>query len=383
LMGVCGAFLTGDIFNLYVWFEVLLIASFVLLALGSERAQMDGAVKYVTINLISSVFFLVAVGLLYAEVGTLNMADLAQVVPQAPSQGLITAIAALFLVAFGIKAAMFPLFFWLPAAYHTPPPVVSAVFAGLLTKVGVYAMLRTFTLIFVNDVGYTHTGILTTAGITMVVGVLGALAQTELRQILSFLIVSHIGFAVMGLGLYTPAGLSGAVLYLIEDMIVLTALFLVTGVLYDGVESDDLHTLGGLYGQAPWFGLLFGLPALSLAGVPPLSGFFAKLALLQASIANGQYTIVAAAIITSMLTLLAMTRVWSEVFWKPRPQPGAIPLPRFSVANTATWLPLIVLTSLTVVLGVVIGPVFRLATEAGQQLFDPLLYVGAVLGGSR
>jgi multicomponent Na+:H+ antiporter subunit D len=380
LMGVCGAFLTGDIFNLYVWFEVLLIASFVLMALGSERAQMEGAIKYVTINLIASTLFLVAIGLLYAEAGTLNMADLAVVLPTVANPGLMTTIATLFMVAFGIKAAMFPLHFWLPAAYHTPPPVVSAVFAGLLTKVGVYALLRTFTLIFVGDTDYTHTVVLVVAGVTMLVGVLGALAQSELRRILSFLIVSHIGFAVMGLGLYTPAGLSGAVFYIVEDMIVLTALFLATGVIYQVVPHNELRDLGGWYAAAPLFGLLFLLPALSLAGVPPLSGFFAKLALLRASLESGQYGIVAAAIVTSVLTLLAVTRVWSEVFWKPNPRPRALALPPLSAQSISLWLPVAVLAASVVVLGLAIGPVFALATEAGYQLFDPSAYINAVLG---
>jgi multicomponent Na+:H+ antiporter subunit D len=380
LMGVCGAFLTGDIFNLYVWFEVLLIASFVLLALGSERAQMEGAIKYVTINLISSMLFLVAVGLLYAEAGTLNMADLARVLPQAANPGLLTAISAMFLVAFGIKAAMFPLYFWLPAAYHTPPPVVSAVFAGLLTKVGVYALLRMFTLVFAGDVGYTHTIILVVSGITMIVGVLGALAQTELRRILSFLIVSHIGFAVMGLGLYTPAGLSGAVFYIVEDMIVLTGLFLATGVIYQVVPDDDLRNLGGFYAAAPVFGIIFLLPALSLAGVPPLSGFFAKLALLQASLAIGQYGIVAAALCTSLLTLLAVTRMWSEVFWKPNPHHETLALPRLSAGSATLWLPVGVLAGLVLALGLAVGPAFGLASLAGQHLFDPSAYIQAVLG---
>ncbi len=383
LMGVCGSFLTGDIFNLYVWFEVLLIASFVLLALGSERAQMEGALKYVAINLVASTFFLVALGLLYAEAGTLNMADLAMVLPTVANPGLNTTIASLFIVAFGIKAGMFPLYFWLPAAYPTPPPVVSALFAGLLTKVGVYALLRTFTLIFVDDVGYTHTVVLTLAGITMLIGVLGALAQSELRRILSFLIVSHIGFAVMGVGLYTPAGLSGAVFYIVEDMLVLTALFLATGIIYRVVPDDELRNLGGWYAAAPLFGLLFLLPALSLAGVPPLSGFFAKLALLRASLESGQYAIVAAAVVTSILTLLAVSRIWSEVFWKPNPRPQALVLPPMAGQTVSLWVPLVALAACIVVLGLAVGPAFGLASQAGQQLFERAGYLDAVFGGAR
>lgn len=379
LMGLCGAFLTGDIFNLYVWFEVLLIASFVLMALGSERAQMEGAIKYVTLNLMSSVLFLIAVGILYAEAGTLNMADLAVTLPTLAQPGLITTVATLFLVAFGIKAAFFPLFFWLPASYHTPPVAVSALFAGLLTKVGVYALLRTFSLIFIGDVAYTHTIILVAAGLTMVVGVLGALAQVELRRTLSFLIVSHIGFAVMGLGLYTPAGLAGSVFYVIEDMIVLTALFLVGGVVARIGGSERLKELGGMAAATPALAVLFLLPALSLAGVPPLSGFFAKLALLQAGLAIGQYAIVATALVTSALTLLAITRVWSEVFWRPAPLLGAVG--NAAGVQPTTWLSISVLVVLVVAIGLGAGPVYALAQVAGEQLFDRSDYIRAVLGG--
>jgi multicomponent Na+:H+ antiporter subunit D len=217
----------------------------------------------------------------------------------------------------------------------------------------------------------------------MIVGVLGALAQSELRRILSFLIVSHIGFAVMGLGLYTPAGLSGAVFYIVEDMIVLTALFLATGIISQAAPNDDLQHLGGFYAAAPTFGLLFLLPALSLAGVPPLSGFFAKLALLRASLAIGQYGIVAAAICTSVLTLLAVTRMWSEVFWKPQPHGKVVALPRLSARSAALWLPFAALAGLVVAMGLAVGPAFGLAAQAGQQLFDPSAYLHAVLGAER
>jgi multicomponent Na+:H+ antiporter subunit D len=233
LMGVCGAFLTGDLFNLYVWFEVMLMSSFVLMALGGERGQMEGAIKYVTLNLISSAMFLSALGLLYAMAGTLNMADLAykfSTISASQPQGIVTTLAMLFMVAFGIKAAVFPLFFWLPASYHTPPVAVSALFAGLLTKVGVYALIRVFTLIFVNDVGYTHTLILILAGLTMVTGVLGAVAQNEFRRVLSFHIISQIGYMIMGLGLFTPLALAGSVFYIAHHIIVKTNLFLISGV---------------------------------------------------------------------------------------------------------------------------------------------------------
>jgi multicomponent Na+:H+ antiporter subunit D len=382
LMGVCGAFLTGDLFNLYVWFEVLLIASFVLLALGGERPQMEGAIKYVTINLVASALFLVSVGVLYAEAGTLNMADLSRRMPGLLGEGLVTALATLFLVAFGIKAAVFPLFFWLPAAYHTPPAAVSAIFAGLLTKVGVYALLRTFTLIFVHDVAFTHTLVLAAAGLTMLVGVLGALAQRELRRVLSFLIVSHIGFAVLGLGLFTERGLAGAVFYLVEDIVVLTALFLVSGVVRSIGGHERLDRLGGLMERAPLLAAAFLPPALSLAGVPPLSGFFAKLALLRAALEADQYLIVAAALITSVLTLLVVLRTWAELFWKPAEDRWATE-DRPARPALAAWVGLLTLSlgMLPVALGLAAGLAFGVATRAGAQLWSPASYVAAVLGG--
>jgi multicomponent Na+:H+ antiporter subunit D len=382
LMGVNGSFLTGDIFNLYVWFEVMLMASFVLLALGGERAQLEGSIKYVTLNLMSSALFLAGVGILYGLVGTLNMADASVQLSRSGQPVLVTTLAILFLVAFGIKAAIFPLFFWLPASYHTPPVAVSAIFAGLLTKVGVYALLRVFTLLFVQDVAYTHTLILILAGFTMLVGVLGAAAQNEFRRILSFHIVSQIGYMIMGLGLYTPLALAGSVFYIAHHIIVKTNLFLISGLAHRLGGSYRLKDLGGLYRSAPAVALLFAVPALSLAGLPPLSGFWAKLSLLVAGLQSGEYAIVAVALFVSVLTLFSMTKIWAEVFWKPRPAPpeGAVqqaqktlPLPML--------LPAIVLALITLVIGLAAEPLFTFAQSAAAQLFDPTDYIRAVLGG--
>jgi multicomponent Na+:H+ antiporter subunit D len=231
-MGVSGAFLTGDIFNLYVWFEVMLIASFVLLSLGGEKAQIEGAFNYVTLNLLSSALFLAAVGILYGMVGTLNMADLSIKLQTLQIPGLATVLAMLFFIAFGIKAAVFPLFFWLPASYHTPPVAVSALFAGLLTKVGVYSLIRVFTLLFLEDVNFTHNLILVVAGLTMVTGVLGAVAQYDFRRLLSFHIVSQIGYLLMGLGLFTVSSLAAAIFFMAHVILAKSTLFLVSGVVH-------------------------------------------------------------------------------------------------------------------------------------------------------
>ncbi|CAN5859763.1 Na+/H+ antiporter subunit D [soil metagenome] len=381
LLGVCGAFLTGDIFNLYVWFEVMLIASFVLLALGGRRSQIEGALKYVTLNLIASIFFLSAVGILYGLTGTLNMADLALRLDTLPSPGLQTALAMLFLVAFGIKAAVFPLFFWLPASYHTPPSAVSALFAGLLTKVGVYALLRVFTLIFDNDVAYTQTLILGLAALTMVTGVLGALAQHEIRRILSFLVIAGVGYMLMGIGLFTALSVTAAIFYLIHDMAVKTNLFLLSGVARRISGSYELSRSGGLYAGYPALAVLFLIPALSLAGVPPLSGFLAKLGLLQAGVEAGHYAIVAVALAVSLLTLLSMAKIWQEAFWKRLPEgtsTESVALRPWTLR--ALQVPIVMLGLITISIGLLGQPVFELAFEAAEQLLEPSGYIEAVLG---
>lgn len=388
LMGVCGAFLTGDLFNLYVWFEVLLIASFVLMVLGGEPAQLDGAIKYVTLNLMSSALFLAALGILYGIVGTLNMADLSQQLPTAGQPGLITALAMLFLVAFGIKAAVFPLFSWLPASYHTPPVAVSAIFAGLLTKVGVYALIRVFTLLFVNDVGYTHTIILVIAGLTMLAGVLGAASQNEFRRILSFHIVSQIGYMIMGLALFTPLALAGSVFYLIHHIIVKTNLFLISGVVHRLRGTYQINYLGGMYARNPLLAILFLIAALSLAGIPPLSGFWAKLLLVRAGLETDQYLIVAVALLVSLLTIFSMTKLWAEVFWKAPPRLDDAGDEQLSRAlSQRARLPLLgpvaLLATLTVLIGLGAGPVFELSLRAAEQLLQPDAYVRAVLALGR
>ena len=378
IMGVSGAFLTGDIFNLFVWFEVLLISSFVLLALGGERAQLEGAIKYVTLNLVASAFFLAAVGILYAMAGSLNMADLSQRLGDVAQPGLVTTLAILFLVAFGIKGAIFPLFFWLPASYHTPPVAVSAIFGGLLTKVGVYALIRVFTLLFLNNVDYTHTIILWAGGITMVTGVLGAVAQYEFRRLLSFHIVSQIGYMVMGLGFFTPLALAGTVFFIVHNIFVKTNLFLVSGVSHRLHGTYDLKKLGGLYRAHPWLSMLFLMSAFSLAGVPPLSGFFGKLVLIRAGLGIGQFVLVAAALGVSLLTLFSMTKIWAEAFWKPLPAETAVNPPGGGMALMLG--PIVTLAVLAVVMGVAAGPFFELAQRAGDQLTNPEPYIRAVLG---
>lgn len=385
LMGVCGAFLTGDLFNLYVWFEVMLIASFVLLTLGGEKEQILGGIKYVTLNLLSSAIFLAAVGLLYGAAGTLNMADLSIKLRAMQQPGFVTVLSVLFLIAFGIKAAIFPLFFWLPASYHTPPVAVSAIFAGLLTKVGVYALFRVFTLIFTYDQPFTQSLFMLISISTMVIGVLGAVAQNGFRRVLSFHIISQIGYMVMGLAIYTPLAMAGAVFYIAHHIIVKANLFLISGIVKHFQHTEELKKLGGLYLTQPWLAILFLIPALSLAGIPPLSGFFAKLMLIQASLGVGQYTLVAVAIGVSFLTLFSMTKIWNEAFWKPMPLStegikAGIAGSLLAGNRLALVLPVAGLATLTLLIGFGAHFLFILSTETAKQLMDPAGYIQAVLG---
>jgi len=386
LMGVCGAFLTGDLFNLYVWFEVMLIASFVLLALGGERAQLEGAVKYVTLNLIASAIFLAAVGILYGIAGTLNLADLARRLSIIGDQELVYVAAMLLLIAFGVKAALFPLFFWLPASYHTPPIAVTALFSGLLTKVGVYSLMRVFTLVFVEQMAattYLQPLLLTLAGLTMVTGVLGAVAQYEVRRLLSFHIISQIGYLLMGLGLYSVAALAGAIFFMAHVILAKSALFLISGIVQQLQGTYQLKLQGGLYRTHPTLALLFLVPALSLAGLPPFSGFFAKLALVRAGLSQGEFVIIAVALGVSILTLFSMIKIWTEAFWKEAPPPtapgkGGKAQPR--PIGVSLVAPVLLLALLSIVIGVAAEPLFGLATRAAEQLMTPTGYLQAVLG---
>ena len=380
IAGVTGAFLTGDLFNLYVWFEVMLISSFGLLVLGGRRIQMDAGIKYVTLNLISTILFLSGIGLLYGVTGTLNMADLHYAVQDAEA-GLVTVIAAMFMVGFGVKAALFPLFFWLPASYHAPAFAVSAVFAGLLTKVGVYALMRMFTLVFTQDVAFTHGVLLWIACATMVTGVLGAAAQTGFRRILSFHIVSQIGYMVLGLALLTPLALTGAVFYLVHHIIVKANLFLVAGVANRIAGGEDIDRIGGLYRGAPWLAFLFLVPAFSLAGFPPLSGFWAKYVLVKASMDLQMWVVAGIALAVGLMTIYSMTKIWGRAFWAPS-EDGRVPtLATLEPgARAALMVPIAGLAALTVGIGLFPEPFVQVAARAAGELLDPQAYLEAVLG---
>jgi len=378
VLGLNGAFITGDVFNLYVWFEVILISSFVLITLGSSREQLSGGIKYLALNLIGSLLFLAGIGLLYGKTGTLNMAQLAEILRNDDSAILINTSAMLFFIAFGIKAAIFPLFFWLPASYHTPNITITSLFAGLLTKVGVYTMMRFFTLFFVQDQPFWHTLLLTVAGLTMFIGGSAAIAQYEVRKILSYHIISQIGYMVMGLGIFTPLGLAGGIFFTMHNMIAKTNTFLVSGMIFKLKGTYNLRDIGGLVKQNPLLAVLFIIPAFALAGVPPLSGFFAKFILIKAGIEDGHYFVTSVAVFTGLLTLYSMIKIWNEAFLK-KPNENSMLKKTSLKLSFVEVLPSIILGLMSLGMGLFASNVFDFTMEAANQLINPSTYIESVL----
>lgn len=319
--GVSCTFLAGDLVNLYVGFEIMLVASFVLLTLGGTGPRVRAGSTYVIISLFSSMLFLTAIAMTYAATGTANFAQLAVRLAALPL-GVQTLIQAMLLTVFAIKAAVFPLAAWLPDSYPTAPAPVTAVFAGLLTKVGVYCMLRTETLLFPgNRLGDL---LMAAALASMVVGILGAVAQTDLKRLLSFTLISHIGYMVFGIGLATREAYGGAIVYVVHHITVQTTLFLVAGLIERRGGTTELTRLGGIARSAPLLAVLFFVPAMNLAGIPPLSGFIGKLGLMRAGVADGSvwaWILVIGSTATSLLTLYVMAKVWNLAFWRAAP-PG-------------------------------------------------------------
>ncbi|MDU0479002.1 Na+/H+ antiporter subunit D [Staphylococcus chromogenes] len=399
-MGVNMAFLAGDLFNLYVGFEVLLVASYVLLTLGASPSRVRAGVSYVMVSMLSSIIFLLALGLVYASVGTLNMAHISVRMEDVPS-GTRTAIFAVLLIAFGIKAAVFPLYSWLPDSYPTAPALVTAVFAGLLTKVGVYSIIRARTVLFVD--GRLDTVLMWAAAFTMVFGILGAMAQNDIKRLLSFTLVSHIGYMVMGVSFYSVQGLSGAIFYAVHHILVQTALFLVVGLIERQAGSSSLRRLGSLAYVSPLLAVLYLVPALNLGGIPPFSGFLGKVVLIQAAADRGGFMawlLVGSAVVTSLLTLYTMVLVWSKAFWRDRAD-----APDGHLANSRPSLlgdvsdsvllserddvgqmpigmvaPTALLVSASLAVTVLAGPLSAVTTRSAESITNVNIYRSAVLG---
>ena len=398
-MGVNLSFLAGDLFNLYVGFEIFLVASYVLLTLGASPQRVRAGIGYVMVSMASSMVFLFALALVYASVGTMNMAQAGIRMEDVPT-GTKAAIFATILIAFGIKAAVFPLDAWLPDSYPTAASIVTAVFAGLLTKVGVYAIIRMRSTVFTD--GSLDSMLMWVALLTMIVGVMGAIAQNDIKRLMSFTLVSHIGYMIFGVALGSVAGLSGAIFYAVHHILVQTSLFLVVGLVERQAGSAQLRRLGSLLYTAPVIGVLYLVPALNLGGIPPLSGFLGKVMLIQAGAEDGSWlawTLIGGAVVTSLLTLYAMMNVWSKGFLRDRADApegdvvlarpanlaergetvsagerddvGRIPVGMF----LSTALLVLASTSITFLA----GPISNITDRAAQSAQDVTIYRSAVL----
>lgn len=383
LMGVNGSFLAGDIFNLYVWFEVMLMSSFILISLGGEREQLEGSIKYLILNFISSLFFVAGIGLLYGKLGTLNLADISQKISLAKDNlPLLNPALILIFVGFSIKGALFPFFFWLPASYHTPPPAVTALFAGLLTKVGIYSLIRFYTLVLYYDHVFWNQVVFWIGGLSMVIGVIAASSQYDFRKILSFHIISQVGYVVIGLGFFTVSGLAGAIFFLAHNMLSKTNAFLVAGWVYQKKGTLNLKVLGDLFREKPIWGVLFFISAFSLAGLPPLSGFIGKYMILKAGIESNEIFITMVALFVGMLTLFSMVKIWLEVFWKKPPEEIVVAGNQKPLNDQWMLVSSSIMAVAIVALGIWAEPVVNFCELAAADLLNPSKYIHYVIGNN-
>ncbi|MDP2890680.1 MAG: proton-conducting transporter membrane subunit [Bacteroidota bacterium] len=380
LMGVNGSFLAGDLFNLYVWFEVMLMGSFILISFGGERAQLEGAIKYLILNLISSFFFVAGIGILYGKMGTLNMADLSQKIAQSGDVlSQLSPAMVLIVVGFAIKGALFPFFFWLPASYHTPPPAVTALFAGLLTKVGIYSLIRIYTLFLYHSTSFWNPVVLWIGILSMVIGVFSASSQYDFRKILSFHIISQLGYVVIGLAFYTVAGLAAAIFFLGHNMISKTNAFLVAGWVHRERQTLNLKVLGDMFKKNTLWGVLFFISAFSLAGLPPLSGFIGKYLVIKAGIESGHVSVALVALFVGFFTLFSMVKIWIEVFWKNTPPEVEAPVNTKPLPHGLMISASVILALAIVGMGVFAGPVVNYCEMAASDLLNTELYINFVL----
>ncbi|WP_251550353.1 Na+/H+ antiporter subunit D [Neobacillus muris] len=377
LVGVNGAFMTGDIFNLFVFFEVMLMSSYVLLVLGGTKIQLRESIKYLLVNVISSALFVIAVALLYSVAGTLNMAHISERISAISGYGMpgiVSVIAVMFLIVFGLKGAIFPLFFWMPGSYYAPPAPVLALFGALLTKVGVYSITRTFTLFFYHD-GFVFQLLSILAILSIIVGVIGAIAYWDVKKIIIYNIIVAVGAILYGVSVMNPASIKGAVYYLIHDMIIKAALFLLVGNIIAITGSANLKKFSGLISRYPGLGWTFFIAALALAGIPPLSGFVGKLLIIQGGFEGNSFFGAAIVLMSSLLVLFSVMKIFINGFWgKNLTFEGEEKAP-------VKWLLIspIILVAISALYGLYSEAILPYIGQASDTLLDPQIYIDAVL----
>ncbi|MFF2889603.1 Na+/H+ antiporter subunit D [Paenibacillus sp. NPDC057967] len=373
ITGVNGSFLTGDLFNLYVCFEVFLVASYVLITVGGAKRQLRESLKYIFTNIIASAFFLIGVAYLYSMTGTLNLAQLSIRIAEIGQDGLITTVALLFLIVFAMKAGLL-LYFWLPGSYSVPPTAIAAIFAALLTKVGIYAIFRMFTLVFYHEPQITHLFIGILAAITMILGGLGASGYSDLRKILTYNVIISVGFIMAGLVSLTSAGITGSIYYLIHDILIKAIVFLIGGTIVHLTGTSDLKNISGLIRLHPQLGWMFFIAALSMVGIPPLSGFLGKVFTTQGVFEAGYYWLGVIGLVASLLILYSMTKLFMNAFW------GETILSVEEEKGTTKGLlfPIALLTVASVALGIGAEAITGYVAQAAEELLNPNLYIQAV-----
>lgn len=374
LAGVNGSFLTGDLFNLFVCFEVMLLSSYLLLTLGGTKRQLREALKYVSINIVSSWFFLIGIAYLYGAVGTLNFAQISVRVAENGQGPLLTTISIVFLIVFSLKAGLL-LYFWLPGSYSSPPVVTSALFGALLTKVGIYSLFRMFTLIFYHKPEITHTVIAVMAILTLIGGSIGAIAYNDIRKIAAYNVVIAVGFIMAGLAIATPNAIEGAIFYLLHDIVVKALLFLLIGTVILLTGTAQIGKMSGIIRNYPVLGWSFFIAMLSLAGIPPLSGFVGKILLSQGAIETESYVLLAAALGSSLFVLYSLLRIFKNCFWGETivSKEAQVPL------RQGFLIPCLLLVVLTIGMGFGAEGLALYVSDAANTLMNPAIYIDAVL----
>lgn len=389
ILGVNFSFLTGDLFNLFVAFEIMLMASYALMFLGGTRQQMSQAFKYVMLNLVGSTIFVLTAGMIYGVTGTLNYADLARFV--AENEGALPtgfqALAVALLFVFCLKAAVFPLWFWLPDTYHTMPSSIGAVFAALLSKVGVYAILRMYPMAFANpgveELSLIRTILALLAGVTMVCAILGAVGATNLRRIIAMILIAHVGYLIFGITLMNGESFAATLHYMAQEMIIIAGLMLAVGIVERRAGSVDLRELGGLARRYPLLSTGFFLLAMGLVGIPPLSGFYGKAVLLREGASAGSWWLVGATTFTAVFTLVAIARIWIIAFWSDLKGP-LLNLPEGAKAGPDLPLPFAyagvgLLLAVSLSLGFGAERSYSWTQTATASIADPSIYIDGVL----